>query len=88
MGGPLVLRGHEGRLTTAAFSPDGSRVVTASTDGTARVWAYTAVGLQQAIASMTGACLESGFRENYLAESAAQARRGYEQCERRHGRVR
>jgi WD40 repeat protein/TPR repeat protein len=28
----------EGQLTTAAFSPDGTRLVTASTDGTARLW--------------------------------------------------
>jgi WD40 repeat protein len=33
-----VLRGHEGRVNTAAFSPDGPRVVTASGDRTARIW--------------------------------------------------
>ena len=32
---PLV---HGGPVTTVAFSPDGTRVVTASADGTARVW--------------------------------------------------
>ena len=37
-GEPLVLRGHEGRVCSAAFSPDGTRIVTASDDGTARVW--------------------------------------------------
>lgn len=31
-------RRHGDRITTAAFSPDGQRVVTASYDGTARVW--------------------------------------------------
>lgn len=30
--------GHKGRVTTAAFSLDGTRVVTASFDHTARVW--------------------------------------------------
>jgi hypothetical protein len=29
---------HQGRVVSAAFSPDGTRVVTASGDGTARVW--------------------------------------------------
>src|SRR5262249_40605726 len=31
-------RGHTGAVNVAAFSPDGSRVVTASADGTARIW--------------------------------------------------
>jgi tricorn protease-like protein len=35
---PLVLRGHEGGVTSAAFSPDGERIITASYDRTARVW--------------------------------------------------
>jgi len=34
----VVLRGHQGGLNSAAFSPDGSRIVTASWDMTARVW--------------------------------------------------
>ena len=36
----LTLRGHTDRVTSAAFSPDGARVVTSSgsRDGTARVW--------------------------------------------------
>ena len=33
-----VLRGQEGRVNSAAFSPDGSRIVTASGDNTARIW--------------------------------------------------
>jgi WD40 repeat protein len=37
-GAPVVLRGHEGWLMSAAFSPDGQQVVTASADKTARVW--------------------------------------------------
>ncbi len=34
----LVLSGHEGSVTSVAFSPDGSRIVTASADNTARIW--------------------------------------------------
>jgi WD40 repeat protein len=30
--------GHEGAVWTASFSPDGERVLTASDDGTARIW--------------------------------------------------
>ena len=37
----LALSGHAKALGSAAFSPDGSRVVTASMDGTARLWDAT-----------------------------------------------
>ena len=33
-----VLRGHDNWVHSAAFSPDGTRVVTASYDKTARLW--------------------------------------------------
>jgi WD40 repeat protein len=33
-----TLRGHLDELTSVAFSPDGQRIVTASEDGTAKVW--------------------------------------------------
>jgi len=34
----LSLSGHERPVTSAAFSPDGTRIVTASWDNTARIW--------------------------------------------------
>jgi WD40 repeat protein len=34
----LILRGHDGELDSADFSPDGRRVLTASRDNTARLW--------------------------------------------------
>jgi len=33
-----VLSGHGGRVEFAAYSPDGTRIVTAGTDNTARIW--------------------------------------------------
>ena len=37
----VELTGHTGVVVTAEFSPDGDRVLTASADGTARVWSAT-----------------------------------------------
>ncbi len=34
----LTLKGHTDRVRSASFSPDGSRIVTASVDRTAKVW--------------------------------------------------
>src|SRR5262249_44767049 len=36
-----VLRGHGDQVNSVAFSPDGKRLVTASWDGTARLWDVT-----------------------------------------------
>jgi WD40 repeat protein len=33
-----VLRGHEKAIYSAAFSPDGTRIITGSVDAIARVW--------------------------------------------------
>ncbi|WP_304988748.1 WD40 repeat domain-containing protein, partial [Corallococcus sp. CA049B] len=44
-GEPVVLRGDERPVPSAAFSPDGERVVTASWDGTARVWRADGTGM-------------------------------------------
>jgi WD40 repeat protein len=34
----LILRGHEGSLHSASFSPDGNRIVTSGSDSTTRLW--------------------------------------------------
>jgi WD40 repeat protein len=38
----IALHGHQGRVWSASFSPDGARIVTASEDCTARIWDATA----------------------------------------------
>jgi eukaryotic-like serine/threonine-protein kinase len=48
-----VLSGHEGLVRSAVFSPDGSLVLTASRDGTARLW-RTADGALEATLSHPG----------------------------------
>lgn len=35
---PLVLSGHTGTIRSAAYSPDGTRIITGSDDKTARIW--------------------------------------------------
>ena len=34
----MALKGHKKEVYSASFSPDGTRIVTASKDGTARIW--------------------------------------------------
>ena len=34
----MILRGHEGDVVAAAFSPDGARIVSGSWDNTVRAW--------------------------------------------------
>ncbi len=54
-----VLEGHSGRVTFAAWSPDGSRIVTVSHDRTARVWD-----------AGTGALINSFSHEGRVAHAA------------------
>jgi WD40 repeat protein len=57
----VALRGHDGAVLSADFSPDGALVVTASTDGSARVW-VPATGKQQAVLQgHTGAVYAARF---------------------------
>ena len=44
----MALTGHDGGVWKAAFSPDGTQIVTASQDSTARIW-NAATGKQVAV---------------------------------------
>ncbi|MGH7286803.1 MAG: WD40 repeat domain-containing protein, partial [Myxococcota bacterium] len=81
-GEPVVLRGHQDQVQSAAFSPDGRRIVTASPDGTARVWAADGRLLQALIRATISTCLEPQFRVNYLGELNREARATYARCRR------
>lgn len=86
-GRPVTLNGHEGAITWAAFSYDGSRVVTASEDGTARIWRIGWRDLVAHLRQLTSASLTMEQRMIYLGEIEADARTAYEQAEKRFGRT-
>jgi hypothetical protein len=89
LAGPLprpTLRGHAAPVVSAAWSPDGTRIVTSSYDKTARIWPIAIPSLQQALRAATTDCLSLDQRQIYLNESEADARKAYEACERSYGR--
>jgi WD40 repeat protein len=53
-----LLSGHRGAVRSAAYSPDGTRIVTASDDQTARIWNAT-TGLELTVLVGTGAGMQS-----------------------------
>jgi hypothetical protein len=69
----------------AVASPDGSRVAVAAR-GRLSAWAVGGDLLQSILAESTTVCLSPDFRRQNLGESAADARRAFDACERRHGR--
>ncbi len=73
------------QVRVAALSADGARLVTAA--GTlASTWGVGGGLLQSALAAATTVCLTPEFRRQNLGESDAEALRGYETCESKHGR--
>jgi WD40 repeat protein len=56
-----VLSGHYGAVRSAAFSPDGARVVTASDDRTARVWDSVTGEAIAVLSGHGGAVLSAAF---------------------------
>jgi WD40 repeat protein len=68
--GKLVatLQGHTGSVLSAEFSADGTRVVTASEDHTARLWPVTYVeGLRMICAIISGSMQHFGSDRDELS---------------------
>ena len=59
-----VLRGHTGPVHSAAFSPAGSEIVTASDDGTARIWSVRSGAQLGVLRSPDGALTSAVFSPN------------------------
>ncbi len=69
----VELRGHASRIHRARFSPDGQRVVTASKDGTARVWDAVNGRLLHILKGHDHEVLSAGFRaDNQQVATASQ----------------
>ncbi len=85
-GEPMILTGHQDAVLSLAFSPDGDHLVTASADGSARIWRASWPALIDFLASATRVCLTPEERSQYLAEPLVEARLASEACERSHGR--
>ncbi len=65
----MVLQGHTDSVSSAAYSPDGRWIVTASGDGTARVWPWPDVeGLLAEARSRVARELTCQERVQYLHE--------------------
>jgi WD40 repeat protein len=60
-GEPRVLRGHTSEVVSASFSPDGRHVVSASRDGTARIWAVDSAGDPVVLKGHTSEVVSAAF---------------------------
>jgi hypothetical protein len=73
-GQPIAtLTGHARGVPAASFSPDGTRVVTASIDHTARVWPGYGEYFQSLARARTRLCLPFEFRRVALEERPSEA---------------
>ena len=70
----LAVFEHEGRVNSAAFSPDGAQVVAASHDKTARVWRWSSWSSpSEMLWSATSYCLPVQKRMTLLGETEEEA---------------
>ena len=60
-GEPLILRGHQHKVFAAAWSADGTRIVTASEDKTARVWNADGTGEPIVLRGHEGMVIRASF---------------------------
>jgi WD40 repeat protein/predicted Ser/Thr protein kinase len=85
---PIVLSGHDAGLTSLAITPDGTRIVSGSGDGTAKVWRLDRLlgnpeQLLERLESATLYCLSLDERMRELGEDQTQAEAGRHACERK-----
>ncbi|MGO6883289.1 P-loop NTPase fold protein [Rhizobium ruizarguesonis] len=57
----LEFKAHAGKVASAAFSPDGARIVTASADGTARTWNAATGNRLNELSGHTGVVTSAAF---------------------------
>lgn len=69
----VTLSGHTGPLVAARFSPDGKHILTASTDGTARIWNADGKGLPVVLSGHKDAILFATWspRSDYVLTTSA-----------------
>jgi WD40 repeat protein len=86
-GRPFNLVGHGGTITKASFSADGARVLSASEDGTARIWRTRWPDLITHLRGVTTATLTVEQRMTLLGETEQDAREAYEAAEKEMART-
>ena len=81
-----VLSGHRGAVTTGSIAPGGSQIMTASEDGSIRLWSNGWLDLQRRLRSLTTATLNPDQRMELLGETEPQAWKAFRKSEQIYGR--
>jgi WD40 repeat protein len=72
-GPPVVLAGHQDRVVSAAWSPDGKHIVTVSEDATARLWSADGTGTPVVLGGRTGSKHPHGYFSRALGDQSSAA---------------